>query len=96
MLLILAAATLHAAPCTTSLDCSLNGDCVSGGCVCDAAWSGSAQCDVLAVEPSPGFDSSGYRNSSGYHSWGGNAIEVDGTWHLFVAQVKLSYKISHT
>jgi hypothetical protein len=32
--------------------CNLNGDVdhASGACVCDAAWSGSAACDVLAMD----------------------------------------------
>lgn len=28
--------------CTSAMDCHLNGDCVAGVCVCDAAWGGSS------------------------------------------------------
>jgi hypothetical protein len=74
------------AACTDDLSCSLNGRCSNGSCECDAAWSGSPQCDVLAVLPSrPGR--SGYHNISGA-SWGGNVIgPVKGKFHLFVAQM---------
>ena len=81
-----AARSAGAAACKDAMDCSLNGDCISGSCRCDAAWSGSDSCDVLAFEKTPALNSTGYMNSSG-HSWGGNAIEVNGTWHLFVAQM---------
>lgn len=44
-----------------TLNCSLNGDVVAGGggCHCDAAWSGSPDCDVLAIEDVPA-DTEGY------------------------------------
>ena len=41
--------------CESALDCSLNGECIKGFCVCDAAWKGkgSIKCDVLSLEPTP-------------------------------------------
>lgn len=39
--------------CQTALDCSLNGDCIKGICLCDAAWKGSPKCDILSLEPTP-------------------------------------------
>ena len=41
--------------CESSLDCSLNGDCIKGFCICDKAWQGkgSVKCDVLSLEPTP-------------------------------------------
>ena len=47
------------AKCSTSEECSLNGDCVNAECVCDAAWTG-ATCDVLAIEAADRL--SGYHN----------------------------------
>ena len=38
-----------AARCTSDLQCTLNGVCISGACVCEPAWMGSPQCDVLSV-----------------------------------------------
>ena len=67
--------------------CSLNGDydSTSESCHCDAAWTGEA-CDVLSVGAVDRNTSHGYRNSSGYNSWGGNVLKVGDEWHLFVAQ----------
>eukprot|EP01116_Phalansterium_solitarium_P003337 TRINITY_DN1415_c0_g1_i2.p1 TRINITY_DN1415_c0_g1~~TRINITY_DN1415_c0_g1_i2.p1 ORF type:complete len:450 (-),score=126.67 TRINITY_DN1415_c0_g1_i2:113-1360(-) len=73
--------------CTTSLDCWLNGDCVSSGCVCDAAWDGG-NCEVLSQLP-------GYQIwpnplvpppnniSQLASSWGATVVhsDVDGLWH---------------
>jgi hypothetical protein len=39
-----------AAGCKTNKDCSLNGVCTSGACVCDAAWEGD-KCQTLALLP---------------------------------------------
>lgn len=73
--------------CTSAEDCSLNGDCESGVCVCDNFWSGSAACDVLSLLPAN--HSEGYRNSSGVSSWGGMSIKNPrtGQWELFAAEM---------
>ena len=73
--------------CKDATDCSLNGDCVRGVCACDAAWSAHPSCDVLAFDTARQVRDLGYRNASGFSSWGGNAIlGEDGKHHLFVAQ----------
>lgn len=36
--------------CQSSLDCSLNGDCVDGTCRCDPAWSTSPTCNQIAFD----------------------------------------------
>ena len=41
-----AAAAASAAACKTDIDCSLNGLCAGGSCVCDKPWGGSG-CGVL-------------------------------------------------
>mgnify|MGYP003950361495 CR=1 FL=1 len=69
--------------------CSLNGALSSGDgktCVCDSAWRGAA-CDVLDVRPADPARA-GYRNATGFNSWGGNALfdSRSGRWHLFSAQ----------
>eukprot|EP00658_Telonema_sp_P-2_P060743 TRINITY_DN49575_c0_g1_i1.p2 TRINITY_DN49575_c0_g1~~TRINITY_DN49575_c0_g1_i1.p2 ORF type:complete len:110 (+),score=24.07 TRINITY_DN49575_c0_g1_i1:246-575(+) len=48
----------RAAPCTTDLDCSLNGVCGGDGeCLCDAPWKDSndrrERCSILDVLPHP-------------------------------------------
>jgi len=35
--------------CAVDLDCSLNGECVGGGCVCDAPWDGT-RCQTMVLE----------------------------------------------
>lgn len=70
--------------CNTSMDCSLNGDCVQGSCKCDSAWTGE-KCGKLEILPM--YLRSGYHNLSVGASWGGLPIFVDGKWHLFVAQM---------
>jgi hypothetical protein len=70
------------------MDCALNGDCVGGKCVCDPAWSGSAQCDVMAFEPLDKQNMPGYYNHT-ESSWGGFPIEgEDGkSFYLVHAQM---------
>ena len=36
--------------CSTDLDCSLNGECLGGACVCDGGWGGDA-CEQLRFGP---------------------------------------------
>lgn len=79
--------------CTSAADCSLNGDCISNACVCDPWWSGSPQCDVLALLPTD--KNTGYHNSSVKSSWGGMSIQDDaGKWHLFAAEMENSCGLS--
>ena len=72
------------ARCNSSLDCSLNGDCVKGVCACDYAWTGAA-CNKMDILPTS--KNSGYHNHTAGASWGGLPIYVDGKWHLFVSQM---------
>eukprot|EP01050_Picozoa_sp_SAG11_P031514 SAG11_NODE_9823_length_878_cov_1.219512_1_plen_146_part_10 len=51
--------------CTSVLDCNLNGDCINSRCECDAAWSESPDCAVMAFEAiEPGEQQPGYYNVS--------------------------------
>lgn len=70
--------------CTSALDCSLNGDCTSGGaCACSAPWKG-ASCGELDLLPAP--PARGYASPAG-DSWGGSVSFADGAWHLWAAEV---------
>eukprot|EP00039_Didymoeca_costata_P008545 m.113291 g.113291 ORF g.113291 m.113291 type:complete len:386 (+) comp14126_c0_seq2:63-1220(+) len=73
--------------CRNNMDCQLNGDCVNGSCVCDSAWSGSADCSRLKFIPIS--QEAGYHNKTAV-SWGGIPILENGQWHLFVAQMELN------
>ena len=77
--------------CETSVDCSLNGECVNLKCICDRGWKGKS-CNKLNLDL---FDyNHGYRNTT-ESSWGGNSIFEDGKWHLFVAQMKYSCPLAN-
>ena len=76
--------------CVSDEDCHLAGECIAGTCRCDA-WATGPKCDLLNPMPVPrwGPDNSsmGYWNAT-RASWGGKAIEVNGTWHLFAAEMQ--------
>lgn len=75
--------------CTSDLDCSLNGQCESGVCRCDAAWE-RADCSGLRLLPSEPVDAMppAYGYAPNVTSWGGNAIlHTDGQYHLFVSEI---------
>ena len=67
--------------------CSLNGQCGSAGlCECDSGWRG-AQCEWLDLLPAPRDSARQAYKHDAFTSWGGNSVLVNGTWHLFVAQM---------
>jgi hypothetical protein len=74
--------------CSSTLDCSLNGECESGKCFCDKEWSGSLNCDVLTISSTP--VTAGYHNDT-QASWGANVVFEDGKYHMFVAQFANSW-----
>ena len=79
--------------CTSAADCSLNGVCEHGRCVCDPPWdSASQQCGVLSFLPleRPG---AAYGYAPNVTSWGGSPVfggekpAGDSRWHLFVSEI---------
>lgn len=73
--------------CDTEMDCSLAGDCVNGTCVCDP-WVRGPNCAILALKDADP-EHYGYRNASGYNSWGGHPVPGDdGKWYLFASQIR--------
>ena len=75
----------HHVFCETEEDCSLAGDCEDGACVCDG-WTHGAHCEVLNLLPAQ-VAHHGYRNASGFNSWGGASVEYKGLWYLFASQI---------
>ena len=72
--------------CADDVDCSLAGACVGGVCVCDG-WTHGERCEVLNLLPVDA-DTVGYRNTSGYNTWGGASIAGDdGKHYLFLSQM---------
>lgn len=72
--------------CANEEDCSLAGACVDGRCICDG-WTHGDRCEVLNLLPVDA-DAVGYRNASGFNTWGGASIEGgDGKHYLFLSQI---------
>ena len=73
-------------PCTTADDCSQNGRCVQGMCICDAQWQGS-HCGVLNLAPASS-ESLGLKRDE-LSSWGGSVLydETDGLYHMWAAEM---------
>ena len=85
--------------CSTTLDCWLNGDCTSGACLCDIAWTGPA-CDILAELPAtqlyPFADPLPANVSTLPSSWGASVVVGDdGLFHAFVETVCRSFTWMH-
>ena len=72
--------------CSSSMDCSLLGECINSQCVCDTGFTGDS-CGILDLVP--GSSQFGYHNvTPGVGaSWGGNAIYFNGEWHAFIAEM---------
>lgn len=80
----MARAAAWSAPCATDLDCSLNGVCTRGLCLCDKGWvsadhtgkgSHAGGCGLLDFKPAP--------SSVSFHglddkksSWGGSILQL--------------------
>jgi hypothetical protein len=99
LLVAAAAAPSGGGPCSSSLDCWLNGDCLSRTCACDAAWDGP-NCEVLAEEPSvqlyPPPVPPTLPPQELASSWGPSLFEDDdGIWHMYVDVVCSNFTWMH-
>ena len=80
----------EAAGCRSAFDCGLNGDCLSGSCLCDAAWKGDT-CTVLNLIPmEPDVAKRGAYREGTRTSWGASVhhSEEDNHNHMFAAEMK--------
>ena len=70
--------------CKTDADCSLNGLCSGGSCVCDAAWGGAkcASFNVLPANKTTGYRQIEPQVPANISSWGGGSWydETDKKW----------------
>lgn len=77
-----------ASGCRTDLECSLNGQCRNGACVCDPPWAGRDCGELVTLAPKV---VAAYAGGSPFvvSSWGGNAIWDNSTqlYHLFVNEI---------
>jgi hypothetical protein len=91
-------------------DCSLNGVCTSGACVCDDGWttgedSGmpgfAPECGMLDTLPAPSDVSFHGLNPPLTSSWGGSVLRLpvgtDGemTWAMFAAEMTHNCLLNH-
>eukprot|EP01048_Picozoa_sp_COSAG05_P010060 COSAG05_NODE_866_length_6876_cov_11.223255_3_plen_233_part_00 len=82
----LAALVSLGAACSTSFDCSLNGACMGGKCVCKSPWVGAA-CQTLQYAVTPASAKNlwtGVGTSENLNTWNGPIVQgADGKYHLF-------------
>jgi hypothetical protein len=77
----------YVGPCTSALNCSLNGDCDRfGKCLCVAPWSGPRCGQLKFAEPSPKEGRDLYNISDMQHNtWNGPIIQSgDSTYHMYL------------
>ena len=72
--------------------CSLNGAyyAASKACRCDAAW-GGADCELLALQPTPSGADFDERATLGLSTWGASIIEIPSaggneSWHMWASE----------
>ena len=75
-----------AAACNTDMDCSLNGKCSAGACVCSKGWHG-VECELLSLAPAPPGGAYGF--SPNISSWGAHVVRVksDDLFHMYVSEL---------
>ena len=80
--------------CASDIDCSLNGKCTAGACVCDRPWVGDA-CGQLAFKPV--VMPQGYGMTPNKTTWGGNILaERDGKrFHMYVSAMTNGCGLGH-
>ena len=70
--------------CKSDLECSLNGVCTAGTCVCVKPW-GGASCGVLQYATTPRSGHSIFDQNFTHNTWNGPIVgPVDGKYHAFI------------
>jgi len=69
--------------CSSGMECSLNGVCTAGACVCDRPWQGDT-CAKLAFKTTPASGKSLYDITDARNTWNGPIVTApDGTFHIY-------------
>ena len=69
--------------CNADFDCSLNGVCTAGACICDSPWSGAA-CETLLYAVTPASGKNLWTGDSNLNTWNGPIVRAsDNTYHLY-------------
>lgn len=79
--------------CSSELDCSLLGECVSSACVCDPGWSGPDCSRIREGVTDQVWPQRGDRASA---SWGASVLVDDGQHYMFTDVVCLVDTCAHT
>jgi hypothetical protein len=91
VVLQVAAFTLAAttAACVTEEDCSLNGECVDGACVCIAAWTGARCARLNLGHPTRTSGLHSVDDGRNTSSWGGSVLrdKATGIYHMYAAEM---------
>ena len=70
--------------CYTSFNCSLNGICSNGACICDSPWFGPA-CEMLKYAVTPASGKNLWTGNNSLNTWNGPIFRgPDGLYHLWV------------
>ena len=81
---LLLALSSRAQECASDFECSLNGVCVSGACVCDAPWVGAA-CETLQFSVSPASGKNLWTGNASLNTWSGPIFrDPAGVFHFYV------------
>lgn len=88
------ASAVSAGNCTSERDCTYNGLCVGGACVCDAGWGGPACAQLKLGVTDPTL---GHPWGAAGSSWGGVPVfdPVGGQWHLYYSQIDRGCGLEH-
>jgi len=72
-----------ASACKSNSDCSLNGICTSGACVCDKPWKG-VSCGTMGYKVTPAGGKNLYNTSDPRNTWNGPIVtDKNGQYHIF-------------
>ena len=70
--------------CDTPFNCSLNGLCTAGLCVCDSPWTGAA-CETLQYAVTPASAKNLWTGNASLNTWSGPIIrDPQGLFHFYV------------
>ena len=70
--------------CRSDLDCSLNGKCYFGTCVCDQPWIGNSCSQLSWQYADAASNAGGVYPTSDYNTWSGPILKEKDVYHLYV------------
>ena len=96
LILMMITTTVTISACHTSVDCSMNGECIlpndvkdpqsDGKCRCFHGWKG-IYCDILHLQPIDKQLPHGLQLADNVSTWGGSIIYYDGAYHMYASRI---------